>query len=82
MGLHHFLGLFRVITESEVIGCRELIEYDKARAVKKIPVLRLCGKEHYALPFQLAVLSLEFSVCGLLRQHMEMWTRTRLYPHP
>ena len=80
--MHHFLGLFRVITESEVVGRRELIEYDKPRAVKKIPVLRLCGKEHYALLFQLAVLSLEFSVCGLLRQNVEMRTRTRLHLHP
>lgn len=51
VGLHHFLGLFRVITESEIAGRRELIEYDKPRVVKKIPVLRFSGKEHSTLPF-------------------------------
>ena len=50
VGLHHFLGLFRVITESEVVGCRELIEYDKPRVVKKIPVLSFSAKEHSTLP--------------------------------
>lgn len=55
MGLHHFLGLFRVITESEVVGCRELIEYDEPRTVKRISVLRPSGKERCALLFQFAV---------------------------
>lgn len=65
MELHHFLSLFRVITESEVIGCRELIEYGEPRTAKKIPVLRLSGKEHYGVCFQFAILSPGFSSVGL-----------------
>lgn len=63
--MHHFLGLFRVITESEVIGYRELIEYDKPRIAKKIPVLRLSGKEYCRLLFQFAIFSLGFWCVGL-----------------
>lgn len=35
--LHHFLSLFRAITESEeVLGCRGLFEYGEPRTAKKI----------------------------------------------
>lgn len=65
MELHHFLGLFRVITESEVVGCRELIEYDEPITAKKIPVLRLSEKERCRVSFQVAILSLGFWCVGL-----------------
>lgn len=35
MELRHFLGLFRVTTGSEVVGCREFIEYDEPRTAKR-----------------------------------------------
>lgn len=63
--MHHFLGLIRAITETEVVGCRELIKYDEPRTAEEIPDLRFSGNEPCRLLFLRAILPLGLWCLGL-----------------